>query len=78
MRSIHGAQIRIAESLGRQADIVLRPQICDDRWLDFRDPGRFIHAGRQIAERYLDEIKALVARKAVKHETAMEPMVEVA
>jgi len=78
MRSIHGAQIRIAESLGRQADIVLRPQICDDRWLDFRDPGRFIHAGRQIAERHLDEIKALVARKAVKHETAVEPMVEVA
>ena len=78
MRSIHGAQIRIAEALGRQADIVLRPQICDDRWLDFRDPGRFIRAGRQIAERYLDEIKALVARKAVKHETAVEPMVEVA
>ena len=78
MRSIHGAQIQIAESLGRQADIVLRPQICDDSWLDFRDPGRFIRAGRQIAERYLDEIKALVARKAVKHDTAMEPMVEVA
>ena len=75
MRSIHGAQIRMAESLGRKADIVLRPQICDDRWLDFRDPGRFIRAGRQIAERHLDEIKALVARKAVKHETAMEPMV---
>ncbi|HKW29538.1 MAG TPA: patatin-like phospholipase family protein [Verrucomicrobiae bacterium] len=78
MRSVHGAQIRMAESLGRQADLVLRPQICDDRWLDFRDPGRFIHAGRQIAERHLDEIKALVARKAVKHETAVEPMVEVA
>jgi NTE family protein len=78
MRSIHGAQIRMAESLGRQADIVLRPQICDDRWLDFRDPGRFIRAGRQIAERHLDEIKSLVARKAVKHETAVEPMVEVA
>jgi NTE family protein len=78
MRSIHGAQIRIAESLGRQADIVLRPQICDDRWLDFRDPGRFIRAGRQIAERHLDEIKALVAKKAVKHETAVESMVEVA
>jgi NTE family protein len=78
MRSIHGAQIRMAESLGRKADIVLRPQICDDRWIDFRDPGRFIQPGRQIAERYLDEIKALVARKAVKHETAVEPMVAAA
>lgn len=72
MRSIHGAQIRMAETLGRQADLVLRPQICDDRWLDFREPGRFIQPGRQIAERYLDEIKALVARKAVEHETAVE------
>ncbi|HTX20513.1 MAG TPA: patatin-like phospholipase family protein [Candidatus Aquilonibacter sp.] len=78
MRSIHGAQIRMAESLGRKADIVLRPQICDDRWLDFRDPGRFIQPGRQIAERYLDEIKALVARKAVEHETTLEPMVAAA
>jgi len=78
MRSIHGAQIRIAESLGRRADIVLHPQICDDRWLDFRDPGRFIRAGRQVAERHLEQIKALVARKAVKHETAVESLVEVA
>lgn len=74
MRSIHGAQIRMAESLGRQADIELRPEICNDRWLDFRDPGKFIKAGRQIAERYLDEIKALVARKAVQNETAFESM----
>jgi NTE family protein len=78
MRSIHGAQIRMAESLGRKADIVLRPQICDDRWLDYRDPGRFIQPGRQIAERYLDEIKSLVARKAVKYEPAVERMVAVA
>jgi NTE family protein len=74
MRSIHGAQIRMAESLGRQADIVLRPQVCDDRWLDFRDPGRFIQPGRQIAERYLAEIKALVARKTVQNETTFEPL----
>jgi len=74
MRSIHGAQIRMAESSGRQADIVLRPQICDDRWLDFRDPGRFIRPGRQIAERHLDEIKALVARKTVEHEPEFELM----
>ena len=77
MRSVHGAQIRMAESLGRQADIVLRPQICEDNRVDFRDPGRFIKPGRQIAERYLDEIKALVARRAVKNETAFEPMAAV-
>jgi NTE family protein len=77
MRSVHGAQIRMAESLGRQADIVLRPQICEDNWVDFRDPERFIKPGRQIAERYLDEIKALVARRTVENETAFEPMAAV-
>ena len=79
LRSIHGAQVHMAESLGRQADIILRPQICDDRWMDFRNPGRFIAPGRQIAERYLDEIKALVNRKTtVTHETTVEPMVALA
>lgn len=78
MRSIHGGQICMAESLGRKAGIVLRPQIYDDRWLDYREPGKFIRAGRESAERYLDEIKALVARKVVKHETTMEPMVTTA
>jgi NTE family protein len=74
MRSIHGAQIRIAESLGRQADIELRPRICDDRWLDFRNPERFIKPGRQIAQQYISEIKTLVTRKAVGNETAYEPI----
>lgn len=78
LRSIHGAQVWMAESLGRGADIVLRPEICHDRWVDFRSPGRFIRPGRQIAERYLDEIKALTAKKAVKHETTVEPMVTLA
>jgi NTE family protein len=78
MRSIHGAQIRMAESLGRHADIELRPRICDDRWLDFRNPGRFIKPGRQIAEQYISEIKALVSRKAIENETAFEPISAVA
>ena len=78
LRSIHGAQVCMAETLGRGADIVLRPEICDDRWVDFRNPSRFILPGRQIAERYLDEIKALTAKKAVKHETTVEPMVAMA
>jgi NTE family protein len=78
LRSIHGAQVYMAETLGRGANIVLRPEICDDRWVDFRDPGRFIQPGRQIAERYLDEIKDLVAKKAVKHETTVQQLVAMA
>jgi len=58
-RSIHGAQIRLADASCRLADLVLRPDICDDRWLDCRNPGRFIALGRQAAEAQLDQIKAL-------------------
>jgi NTE family protein len=64
MRSIHGAQGCMAETLGRQADIVLRPEICDDRWVDFRNPAKYIALGRKIAERRLGEIKMLVERKS--------------
>jgi len=78
MRSIHGAQICMSESLGRQADIVLRPRICDDRWLDFRSPGRFIEAGRQVTERHLSEIKALVEKKTVTNEPALGSMARIA
>lgn len=78
MRSIHGAQICMAESLGRQADIVLRPRISDDRWMDFRSPGRFIAAGRQITERHLPEIKALVERKTISNEPALGKLAQLA
>lgn len=78
MRSIHGGQVWMAEALSRQADIVLRPEISDDYWVDFRDPGRFIEPGRRIAERYLDEIKALVARKVVHYEPTESIMVATA
>jgi len=68
MRSIHGAQICMAEMLARQADVTLRPRICDDSWLDFRSPRRFIEAGRDATERHLPEIKALVERKGAANE----------
>lgn len=73
MRSLYGAQIRVAEASSRQADLVLRPDISDDRWLDYRHPGKFIALGRQAAEQRLDEIKALVARKEFEHEQKSAP-----
>ncbi len=78
MRSIHGAQIMMSESLGRQADVVLRPRISDDRWLDFKSPGRFVAAGRQIAERHLPEIKSLVERKTAQNESALGKLAQLA
>jgi NTE family protein len=74
MRSVQGAQIRMAEASCRLADVVLRPDVGDDRWLDCAHPGRFIVLGRQVAECHLEEIKALVEKKEGSH--AREPIAE--
>jgi NTE family protein len=68
LRSIYGAQIRIAEASCLQADLVLRPEISDDRWVDCCNPGKFIALGRQAAEQHLEEIRALVATREETHE----------
>ena len=68
MHSTHGAQMRLAEASSRRADVTLRPDICDDRWMDFRNPGLYIKAGREVALRHLDEIKTLIKGKEASHE----------
>ncbi len=73
MRSVHGAQIRMAEASCQMADLVLRPEIYDDRWLDYRHPGKFIALGREEAERSLEEIKSLVNRREMHHEPKLAP-----
>ena len=73
MRSVHGAQIRMAETSCQQADLVLRPDIYDDCWLDYGNPGKFITLGREAAERHLEEIKSLVARKEASYEQELAP-----
>jgi NTE family protein len=73
MHSIHGAQIRMAEAGGRLASVLLQPEICDDCWLDYRHPGQYIQAGREIALRHLDEIKALVQAKGTAYEFKPAP-----
>ncbi len=59
MRSFLGVQTRMAEAACRDADLVLRPDIDDNRWVDFRNPDKYIRAGRSITLKQLDEIKAL-------------------
>jgi len=73
MRSVHGAQIRMAEASCQMADLVLRPEIYDDRWLDYRHPGKFIALGREVAERHLQEIKSLVNRTEIFNEPKLAP-----
>ena len=76
MRSFLGVQTRMAETACLQADLVLRPDIDDNRWVDFRNPDKYILAGRSIALKQLDEIKALmrISRNGVSHES--EPIKE--
>jgi NTE family protein len=73
MHSTHGAQMRVAEASSRRADIVLHPDICDDRWMDFRNPGLYVKAGREVALRHLDEIKSLIQEKGARHEHEQAP-----
>ena len=73
LRSVHSGQIRMAEASCKLADLVLRPDIYDDRWLDYRNPGKFIALGREAAERHLEELKSLVTRKEVSHESKLAP-----
>jgi NTE family protein len=73
MHSIHGAQIRMAEAGCQRADVVLQPDICSDRWVDYRNPGQYIQAGREIALRKLDEIRTLVQEKGTSNEIKPAP-----
>jgi NTE family protein len=73
MNSIHGAQIRMAEASCQRADVVLRPDVGHDRWVDFRHPRRYIQAGREVALQQLDEIKALVVGKGPTYESKPAP-----
>jgi NTE family protein len=73
MHSIHGAQIRMAEASCLRANVVLQPDVGDDRWLDFRNPRQYIQAGREITLRKLDEIKALVQEKGIVYEDKPAP-----
>src|ERR1044071_126760 len=73
VRSVHGAQARLADAACRQADLVLHPDVRDDRWLDCRNPGRFIALGRDVAEQNLTQIKAVLERDKINHETQFTP-----
>jgi NTE family protein len=69
MTSIHGAQLRVAEASGRLASVVLHPETATtERWLDFRNPGHHIAAGRAAALAQLAEIKRVIQLKGASHE----------
>ena len=72
MRSFLGVQTHQAEAASLRANVVLCPEIFDDRWVDFRNPDKYIRAGRHVALKHLDEIKALARQTTRSHE--VEPL----
>ena len=79
MRSFLGVQTRMAETSSLRANVVLCPEIDDNRWVDFRNPDKYIRAGRNITLKHLEEIKALLRDNGASHEMEQfkEPMVAV-
>jgi NTE family protein len=59
MRANFGGQMRVAEQAGHIADVVLRPWVCEAKWHDFTNPGKYIALGRKVALDQLAEMKAL-------------------
>ena len=66
-KAISGGQTGVAESAGRDADVLLRPVSCDGSWHDFTHPGKYIALGRAAAEAQLSAIKSIT--KGGLHET---------
>jgi len=55
-----GMQMRLAELSMREADVKIRPIVCEANWYDYAGHEKYIAVGRQAATRHLDEILRLV------------------
>jgi NTE family protein len=60
----YGSQIRLANHVGRQADVLLRAVLCEGRWHDYANYEKYIRLGRELAEAQLDEITEVVRPRA--------------
>ncbi|MBB5351037.1 NTE family protein [Haloferula luteola] len=70
-QSIRAAQIRMAHDSIHRADLCLRPEHFFATWHDYSHFRKFIDAGREVATRHLEEIRALTQT----HETHPSPQV---
>jgi NTE family protein len=56
MRGFRACQMQVAEHACAQADVVLRVNGPEDTWYEFHNPDKYIAAGREIANRHMEEI----------------------
>jgi NTE family protein len=69
VQAFNGAQMLVAETTGRRADVVLRPVSCESFWCDFTHPQKYIKLGRDAAEAQLAQLLALTAPASDEHPT---------
>lgn len=56
-----GMQMRLAELSMKEADVRIRPIICDATWHDYSGYEKYIRVGREVTESKIEEIKALIS-----------------
>lgn len=61
MNTIQFLEYEIAQSSGRQADVMIHAIVRDAHWAEFYSPDKFIKVGEEKALEHLEEIKKLVA-----------------
>ncbi|GAA5481666.1 patatin-like phospholipase family protein [Haloferula sargassicola] len=74
-QSIRAAQIRLAHDSIARADLCLHPGHTAALWHDYSNFEKFIEAGREVATRRLDDIRALLEPIDQAHETHREGLV---
>jgi len=57
-----GSQMRLAELSMRDADVKIRPIVCDASWHDYSSYKKYIRVGREATESALEEIKKLTGQ----------------
>ncbi len=60
MNTIQFMEYELAEAAGRDADVLLHPDVHEGHWAEFYSPEKFIAAGEECAMKNLDAIKQLL------------------
>lgn len=63
MNTIQFMEYEMAESWGRQADVLIHPIVPEAHWAEFYNPDKFIKAGEIKTQEHLNEIKRLIQEK---------------
>lgn len=65
-RSITAAEVRMAHTSARRANVVIRPDVRRDAWHDYHRYTNYIELGRRAAEASLPAIRALLSTPKMK------------